>query len=63
MANCFRPLTGILFFNIMMREIYLGGSEFPSPYGDFVFLFDSWKSNRLLFAGFKFPSPYGDFVF
>ena len=35
--SCFRPLTGILFFN--KRASWNGESVpvFPSPYGDFVF--------------------------
>ena len=38
-SSCFRPLTGILFFNRpKVRRAYPSGRrEFPSPYGDFVF--------------------------
>ena len=45
-----RPLTGILFFNNDLCDLYDEVfPEFPSPYGDFVFqLLDQVKENRKL---------------
>ena len=58
----FRPLTGILFFNecfeAATREAW---TQFPSPYGDFVF--QPTKKGLIDMATTTFPSPYGDFVF
>ena len=38
-SSCFRPLTGILFFNALDELIQSTDyfKSFPSPYGDFVF--------------------------
>ena len=60
--TCFRPLTGILFFNwtsCCRRPAFL--KRFPSPYGDFVFQPRTHK--KVIMIGKGFPSPYGDFVF
>ena len=37
--KCFRPLTGILFFNSALLAVKRRRKRlrFPSPYGDFVF--------------------------
>ena len=60
---CFRPLTGILFFNYAMELMNeVDGKEFPSPYGDFVFQLAT-SSEAICPACKAFPSPYGDFVF
>ena len=60
----FRPLTGILFFNLRtMGDIeYFAREKFPSPYGDFVFQ-QATSVRHSSHDELPFPSPYGDFVF
>ena len=60
--HSFRPLTGILFFNVWNNFAKrLTPSLFPSPYGDFVFQLEVTTGYPLVTNAF--PSPYGDFVF
>ena len=60
---CFRPLTGILFFNTNDAPTYAQEQlAFPSPYGDFVFQHKRIEG-KVFHLSVMFPSPYGDFVF
>ena len=54
-SESFRPLTGILFFNACKDcTDVMKYTEFPSPYGDFVFQPGScWANNRSLAESFR----------
>ena len=59
----FRPLTGILFFNSSMNDLYCPRSLFVSvPLRGFCFSTSTARS-ALMMSWIPFPSPYGDFVF
>ena len=61
-AKCFRPLTGILFFNAYSALLYVTFRDAVSvPLRGFCF---STKQSSVdsIWSG-MFPSPYGDFVF
>ena len=61
--NCFRPLTGILFFNGKgIHQVHRYVSSRFRPLTGILF-FNSCTSSVVCLSRRWFPSPYGDFVF